>query len=119
MVEGYKGQIFREQFEAGSQEGNNSGRDGGPPDHSNASVERPPQADTPEKPSYKNEAQPSAEDAFPAGFRNPPPEGSFVFVNPLPSSRSLAGRKIIQRLRGARHAGNDHSPGPNNPSDAK
>jgi hypothetical protein len=46
-------------------------------------------------------------------------EGSFVFVNPLPSSNSPAGQKIIQRLRETRHGGNDQFPGPNNPSKAK
>jgi hypothetical protein len=140
MVEGYKGRIFYEQFEAGSQGGNNPSGETRSPDDSitpkkegestptdaprqrstevdHTSVVRHSKTDTPQILCHKK-ALLSAEDAFPAGFRNPPPEGSFVFVCPLPL-RLLAGRKIIQRLRRARHGGNDQSPGPKNPSSAK
>ncbi len=95
------------------------------------SVEQSSQADTADKPSHPQQDQPSTEGEWPTLVFSPPVgDGSFVFggfaVRRRPSVEQSSqadtadGSRIsYKRYRKVRHGGEDHSPGPNNPSKAK
>lgn len=115
MVEGYRGPIFYQQFEVGSQEGKSSRekREVTHPTGASEGVEEKQTVVGMQEPEGAD--RPSVEDTIPG-------EGGFIFgVFPSSFSREVKRnlRRMRQRKREVKHGGNDHSPGPNNPSEAK